>query len=342
MQKITLGFRPIAPIALAASVLLALAACSSKEPSLALHWKAWANTQADTLVSNAEQMLAASSQYCANTDGPDSAGLNLAKASFKELLTHWGYTNGYPYKAIDEQALSFSLYFWPDKRNMTEVRLQTRVDPEQATQEAEYSQLIAAEKGIPAMEWLLFKEELSHTQRCNALVAVSDIYLADIQSLRDYHQTAPLVLDEWTDNSDIIAGRSIALNLLYSQISRLESHLRQSRDAESGEWISYLAEGWRSENTWPLYHQSVTSLQEMLEHTGDTSTISADNKTRLSEFVDRAALIKQQLAGLEGHSQDPELLDELQQLLTELANFLETDLAENFGILIGFNNFDGD
>ena len=349
MQKITLGFRPIAPVALAASVLLALAACSSKEPSLALHWKAWANTQADTLVSNAEQMLAASVQYCANTEGPNDAGLNLAKTSFTQLLTHWGYTNGYPYKAIDEQALSFSLYFWPDKRNMTEVRLQARVDPQQATQEAEqaiqeaeYSQLIAAEKGIPAMEWLLFKEELSHTQRCNALVAVSDIYLSDIQSLRDYHQTAPLVLEEWTGNSDIIAGRSIALNLLYSQISRLESHLRQSRDAESGEWISYLAEGWRSENTWPLYHQSVTSLQEMLEHTGETSTISADNKTRLSEFVHRAALIKQRLSRLEGHSQDPELLDELQQLLAELANFLETNLAENFGILIGFNNFDGD
>ena len=341
MQKQTLGSKPIAPIALAVSVLLVLAGCSSKEPSLALHWKHWANVQADTLFSNAEQMLQASSQYCANTESPDT-GLNLAKTSFTQLLTHWGYTNGYPYRAIDEQALSFSLFFWPDKRNMTEVRLQVRVDAEQATEESEYSQLIAAEKGIPAMEWLLFKEELSHTQRCNALVAVSEIYLEDLQSLRDYHETAPLVLDEWTDNSDIIAGRSIALNLLYSQISRLESHLRQSRDTESGEWLSYLAEGWRSENTWPLYQQSLTSLQEMLEHSGNTSTISADNKTRLSEFVDRAARIKQQLASLEGHSQDTELLDELQQLLTELANFLETDLAENFGILIGFNNFDGD
>ena len=341
MQKNTLGSKPIPPVALVLCALLALAACSAKEPSLALHWKQWANVQADTLVSNAEYMLAASTQYCANTGGPNDADLNRAKTRFTELLTHWGYTNGYPYKAIDEQALSFSLYFWPDKRNMTEVRLKTRVDAEQATQAPEYSQLIAAEKGIPAMEWLLFKD-LNHTQRCNALVAVSEIYLKDVQSLRDYHQTAALVLDEWTDNSDIIAGRSIALNLLYSQISRLESHLRQSRDTESGEWLSYLAEGWRSQNTWPLYQQSVTSLQEMLEHTGNTSTISADNKTRLSEFVHRAALIKQRLSHLEGHSQDPELLDELQQLLTELANFLETNLAENFGILIGFNNFDGD
>ena len=45
---------------------------------------------------------------------------------------------------------------------------------------------------------------------------------------------------------------------------------------------------------------------------------------------------------MQGHEQNPALLDDLHALLTELATFLEIDLAENFSILIGFNNFDGD
>lgn len=316
-----------------ASVLIA---CTSKEPSLSLHWKNWASSQADAWLENAGQMLEANSNYCAG-----SADIDAARSAFTRNLSQWAYINGYPYKAIDEQALSFSLYFWPDKRNMTEIRLGARAESGEALSSDEYDQLIAAEKGIPALEWLLYKEDMALAQRCSTLVAVSEVYLADVTALHEYHQAAPVVLDEWATDSEIIAGRSIALNLLYAQISRLESHLRQSRD-EQGLWISYMAEGWRSENTWLVYSQSLTSLAEMLEHTGQTSTISPENKARLEAYTQDAKDILTEFDRLTAHQQDPETLDDLQLLLVELANFLENSLAENFGILIGFNNFDGD
>ena len=314
-----------------------ISSCTSKEASLSLHWKSWANEQADQLVSNAENMLASSQSYCSGTNE-----IAVLEQDFTQLLTHWAYTNGFPYKAIDEQALAFSLYFWPDKRNMTEISLRTRIESGSAIAAEEYNELIAAEKGIPALEWLIFSDGLTRQQRCNALVAVSEVYLTDLNSLHSYHQTAPIVLDEWTADSDILAGRSIALNLLYSQVSRLESNLRQSRNPESGLWIDYLAEGWRSENTWAMYHSSVTSLHEKLLHTGNTSTINSANKTRLDEYSSRAETILSAISNMRGHEQNPALLDDLHALLTELATFLEIDLAENFSILIGFNNFDGD
>jgi len=316
-----------------ASVLFA---CTSKEASLSLHWKNWANAQADTWLENSGQMLAINQNYCAG-----SADIDAARSAFTETLGQWAYINGYPYKAIDEQALSFSLYFWPDKRNMTEIRLGARAESGQPLTSDAYNQLIAAEKGIPALEWLLYKEGLTQAQRCTTLVAVSEVYLADVTTLREYHQAAPVVLDEWTLDSDVIAGRSIALNLLYSQISRLESHLRQSRN-EEGLWVSYLAEGWRSENTWLVYQQSLISLAAMLEHTGQASTISTENEIQLQAYAQDANNILAEFENLAAHQQNPETLDDLQTLFTQLANFLETDLAQDFGILIGFNNFDGD
>ena len=316
---------------------LAISSCTSKEASISLEWKIWANEQADLLVTHAENMLASSQSYCS-----DENNLSGLQQNFTQLLSHWAYTNGYPYKAIDEQALAFSLYFWPDKRNMTEVSLSRRAESGSPITSEQHSELVAAEKGIPAMEWLIFSDSLNKQQRCNALVAVSEIYLGDINSLHSYHQTAPIVLDEWTEDVDILAGRSIALNLLYSQVSRLESNLRQSRNPESGLWIDYLAEGWRSENTWAMYHSSVTSLHEKLSHTGNTSTINSANKTRLDEYSSRAETILSAISNMRGHEQNPALLDDLHALLTELATFLEIDLAENFSILIGFNNFDGD
>ena len=336
MLLIKTSCKPVYSIGLLLLLSLSLIGCSSKEPSLSLHWKQWASNQADIWLADAEAMRDSAVSYCAA-----NIELESTRLVFNELLGQWAYINGYPYKAIDEQALAFSLYFWPDKRNVTEIRLNARVQSGEAVVPAEYDQLNAAEKGIPALEWLLFKEDLSREARCTSLVAVSEIYSADVSSLHQYHQTADLILEEWTIDADVIAGRSIALNLLYSQISRLESHLRQSRD-EEGLWITYMAEGWRSENTWLVYQQSLTSLHEMLVHTGGTSTISSENKTRLQEFITRTENISKGTTSLSGHQQNAPLLDELNELLVELANFLETDLAENFGILIGFNNFDGD
>lgn len=341
MPRIKTSRKPVQSVGLLLLLSLSLLSllilgCSSKEPSLSLHWKQWASDQADIWLADAQALQESVVAYC--TSNTELASTRLV---FSELLGQWAYINGYPYKAIDEQALAFSLYFWPDKRNVTEIRLNARVQSGGIVALSEYDQLIAAEKGIPALEWLLFKEDLSRENRCTSLVAVSAIYLNDVRSLHQYHQTADLILEEWTIDADVIAGRSIALNLLYSQISRLESHLRQSRD-EEGLWITYMAEGWRSENTWLVYQQSLTSLHEMLIHTGGSSTISTENKIRLEEFIARAENIFTQATTLNGHQQNAPLLDELNELLVELANFLETDLAENFGILIGFNNFDGD
>lgn len=325
--------REIALIVLLPSILWS---CSSGEPSLSLHWREWASQQADAWLADAQEMHRASTAYCSS-----AIQIEDARQVFTGLLTQWAYTNGYPYKAIDEQGLAFSLYFWPDKRNVTEIRLTARIESVEIVGDGQYDQFIAAEKGIPALEWLLYKQGLSRAERCTTLIAVSDIYLADASELHVDQQNNKLILNEWTENSDVIAGRSIALNLLYSQISRMESHLRQSRD-EGGLWISYMAEGWRSENTWLVYRQSLTSLSEMLVHTGQTSTISDTNKSRLQGYVTRAEALLFDMHNLDGHDQSPELLNDLHSLLLDLANFLETDLAENFGILIGFNNFDGD
>lgn len=317
-------------------IVLLLSGCSSKEPSLALHWKEWASDQADLWLADAKTMRGSAVLYCAS-----DTDLESARNAFSELLGQWAYINGYPYKAIDEQALSFALYFWPDKRNMTDIRLGARVQSGEIVNESEYDQLIAAEKGIPALEWLLFKEDLSREDRCTALVAVSDIYLSDVASLHQYHQTAYVIPEDWTLDADVISGRSVALNLLFSQISRIEAHLRQSRN-DDGMWISFMAEGWRSENTWMVYRQSLTSLSEMLTHTSMSSTVSSENKVRLDDYIQRAQNILDHMTSLSGHQENVPLLDDLHKLLVELANFLETDLAENFGILIGFNNFDGD
>ncbi len=313
-----------------------LTACSSKEASPASYWKYWADTQAQQWLVNAQSMQSAATGYCSGT-----TTLQETRSEFNLLLGQWAYINGYPYKAIDEQGLSFALYFWPDKRNQTEIRLTSRVQKAVPLDETQYDQLIAAEKGIPALEWLLFKEGLSQTDRCTALMGISEIYARDVDRLVQYHQDNPVIQDDWTLNSEVPGGRSIALNLLYSQISRMESHLRQSRD-EDGLWISYLSEGWLSGNTWFIYRQALTSLLEMLDQTRLSTITSSANQEKLNSFLGRGNQIFDRMAALDGNQQEPQLLDELHELLLELAGFLENDMAQNYGILIGFNNFDGD
>lgn len=317
-------------------LFLFLAACSSKEPSPALPWKTWADTQAQQWLVDAQNMQSAAEAYCSGNNS-----LEATRSSFTQLLGQWAYINGFPYKAIDEQGLSFALYFWPDKRNQTEIRLSSRVQKAVPLDETQYDQLIAAEKGIPALEWLLFKEGLSQTDRCTALMGISEIYARDVDRLAQYHHDNPVILPEWTLDSDVAGGRSIALNLLYAQVSRMESHLRQSRD-EEGLWVSYLSEGWLSGNTWFMYQKSLTSLLEMLDHTRQSAVTSSTNQMKLGTYLERGNQILESMAELEANQQAPLLSDSLEALLLELTDFLENDMARNYQILIGFNNFDGD
>ena len=317
-------------------LLLTLAFVSgcSKSPGLASYWLSWSDEKLIDWQVKSAVLGSNSTAYCSG-----SLELSTLQSEWTSLALHWASLNGFPYLAISDNNLEFDLYFWPDKRNMVEQRLAQRIALNEALEIDELETIVAAEKGLPAMEWLIFSNDISTDQRCLVLPAIAEYYSAQVDSIVQYHENNPIIQPTWTEKADSKEGASISLNLSVQQINQLSNRLGNSID-EQGNLLPILSEGWRSNAARDIYSTSYATIIQHLKMAHERLDMTVNSQGLLSSQVNHMDML---LTVLNGRSEtDPELMLDIQESLLDAARLIEGPLAKDTGVLIGFNNYDGD
>ncbi|MEQ8955246.1 MAG: imelysin family protein [Gammaproteobacteria bacterium] len=311
--------------------LLLMGGCAEKTPGYAEYWLYWGDTQLDKWVSNATRLETVSQAYC-------QGNLELVQLQnqIQDLALTWAEINGLPYHAIADHNLSFELYFWPDKRDMTRARLSRRLQNEEALTEKTLEEATASEKGLLALEWVGFSDDLNRDQRCALLPAISSHYLTNIRTISDYHAENPLVMSAWTRNAQNPEGRSIALNLLFQQLANLSNSLRHSVNTSSGELVPIIAQGWRMGISTEMFATSLNTVIRHLQVLAERVDLSASTRKQLQTHIAELDTISNELSD--------ENFDwrALQQAVIATERLIEGPIAQEQNVLLGFSNYDGD
>lgn len=326
---------------LAATLFIVLSSCSAKKPGLAAYWLDWSDQALVEWQVKSAVLSSQSKSYCEG-----NAELHALRSLWVDLSLHWAALNGFPFKAISDKNLEFDLYFWPDKRNMIEQAMSKRVASSAGLNDVNLSEVVAAEKGIPAMEWLIFNESISPEQRCASLPTIAGYYSEQVGSVVNHHNRYPVIQQEWIERRASIESDSIGLNLTFQQVGHVSNRLNNGFDT-NGQIIPILSEGWRSQETTRIVLESLTSLKSHLEAARTRLDIRTESKDKLQEYEDQLEVLSQRLADEIDVNNPTELSNpstvlEIRALLLHIEVLIEGPLATETGVLIGFNNYDGD
>lgn len=312
------------------TLLIGLAGCQAPPDPAALYWKSWSDNQLDAWLTSSNLLFEETSRYCT-----DSSSLGQTQERWEDTFLRWSSINGFPYKGVADLTLEFELYFWPDRRNRVEGQLRRRLTgDEQATPELLESR-IAAEKGLAAIEWLLFSADTNQSSRCNLLLGTVEDYHNKVTAVADYHNDNPVIADAWLTSEGVAQSKSISLNLLFAQITALESRLSNSL-SEDFVWLEREAYGWRSSMTLESFSASLGSLLDHLKNLSSRPELSQDTQSALFQLISQGDGLHELMAAGESPAES------LMQWLAEVENLLQNNISRDFDVLIGFNNFDGD
>ncbi len=305
--------------------------CQPRPEPMALHWQTWGDQQLEVWLHNSQQLAEQSVSYCAG-----QLELPALQDSWRQTFLHWSGLNAFPYKGVADLTLEFELYFWPDRRNRVEGQLRQRVAAAQEVEIAGLETRIAAEKGLAALEWLIFNAELEPTTRCYLLQATATDYANKVGSIHHYHQANPIVPQEWLAADAKSQSNSIALNLLFAQVTALESRLNNSID-DADTWLENQAWGWRAHATLPSLAASLNQLMVHLEWLAARPELTADSQAELQALLSDGNVLAQR--AVQG---DADLARAVLEWLDRAEDLLQNRASRDFNLLLGFNNFDGD
>lgn len=311
--------------------LLFFVGCTEKSPSYSEYWLSWGNTQLTNWVSSANKLEADSQTFCQG-----ELGLGELQNQILDLSLIRAGINGLPYHAIADLNLNFELYFWPDKRDMTRARLSQRLQSDAPLTEDFLAGATAAEKGLLAIEWIGFSENLTVEQRCSLLPAISSHYQNNVQKISEYHEENPLVMASWTQDSQSPEGKSIAINLLFQQLAYLSNSLRNSINTSNGQFVPILAQGWRMNASTKIFSTSLDSVIKHLQALAIRMDLTPETLESLQAHITALQSLSSELS-----SQDFDWR-RLQQAIINAERVIEGPVAQEQNVVLGFSNFDGD
>ena len=317
------------------ALVILLSGCQFGPEPMALYWHNWGDTQLNLWQQDSQILLSTTTDYCAG-----NAELDAVQQEWQNVFARWSRINAFPYKGIADLTLEFELYFWPDRRNRIEGQLRQRLSAGDSANPQLLETRIAAEKGLAAIEWLVFAADTDRASRCQMLAGTAEDYDNKVAMVADYHQQNPVVHPDWLSADNPAQSNSIALNLLFSQLTALTSRLANSVDAES-HWLADQAYGWRSGSTLAGFTASLDSLLEHLDYLVARPELAHETHQQLLELMSQGRELSQNMPASQMTDASTAAAD-LLVWLGELESLLQGHISHDFNVLIGFNNFDGD
>lgn len=298
-------------------------------------------------------------QLCSS---PDQPKLDSAKKQYQAALASWQAIQHVQFGPIELLMRSFSLQFWPDKKNLTSKQLNKLLAAEdKTTLEDEFFQSASiAVKGFPAMERLLFADNAVQPLkdfpfRCQFLHSISQYVAETTANTSNEWQEYQKEFDYLSSEDGYYASsKEASVDLMKAQVEPLEIliDLKLQRPLGKKKTKAKRLESWRSLHSLENVKINLSSLHHMY------SGVSGINLKKILEdqgAVDRAVAIEEQFVALETvlsdiptplyeHIYEPEVKEQLQLVIQGLG-ILHESLGKSMGLLglqLGFNSRDGD
>ncbi|TXR52069.1 hypothetical protein [Reinekea thalattae] len=273
-----------------------------------------ANQRLAEFLNHQQSLNSAISDYCQQST-PSAESLT---EHWQEAAISWYQIAGLQLPAAEFMQTEYSYVFWPDPKDRLRGQLNQALS--QSPQALPANQLASAVKSLSAIEYIATdaakNASFSLEQRCQWLTFISDHQIVQTKQLLELQS-----LYEFETAEMVNAFHGTALSA-YSQVKEISA-----RDTRI---IWQLAPGWRSDSSWPIQLGLIEQLQLFFDYFAEQDAQLASWQKRLLAF--------------EFSAQKPELetLLAYRDYLSELAEYVEHDLASQLDIFIGFNNFDGD
>lgn len=311
------------------------------------------------LAQHAEKLERSTARLC---QSPTQQNLVASQQQFTATLAAWQGIQHVTFGPIELLMRSYSIQFWPDKKNLTSKQLnkllQTQ-DPKSLSKDAFQTASIAV-KGLPAMERILFTgdvvEQIKQSPfRCQFLHSVSEYVSEQSGNTFSEWQTFKAEFDYLESEEGLYeTAQEATVDLMKAQIEPLEviRDLKLIRPLGTKKAKAKRLENWRSQHSLQNIQINIQSLHHMY------SGMDGSNlKTLLEEqgATDLAAGIEEQFIGLEKllaqipsplyqHVHDGQVRNDL-LMLAEGIEILGKSFAQSMKLLqiqLGFNSRDGD
>ena len=275
------------------------------------------------------------------------AEINEVQDQWHKTMLSWMALQGQergPERALEK---SWSIQFWPDKKNTTGRKMMTLLNSEESWTQENIAQQSVTVQGLGSIEWLLYDKHStlgSSSKSCEVAIAIAN----------NIATNSEVIASEWDVNPwyelDKQAWTSEYISLLSNQLEY--SMKKMSRPLASfGNPRPYFAESWRSGTSMVNLKANITAMQALYLSYGH----GLDHMLREQGHVQLADSITRQFStALETWPVDSSLFDLLQtkkgyrrayaqyNKLEQLKYLIHEEVAIKLGVVIGFNATDGD
>ncbi|UXI02325.1 imelysin family protein [Photobacterium sp. TY1-4] len=274
------------------------------------------------------------------------ASLAAAQQSWRQAMDRWMVFQGRDKGSEAALALSWQIQFWPDKKNITGVKLSQMLKQDKAWTVADVAGQSVAVQGLGATEWFLYEhaDQLANGQGCALAGAIGG----------RLQQSSEQLLAAWQNNPWQQMTPQMALG---EYLGALNNQLDYSMKklgrplGKPGSPKPYQAEAWRSQTSLSHLKASVAAMQQLYLAGGH----GIDALLREQGFGETADRINNQFASLLA---DWPQSDAMVPMLKTVAGYrellkiyngleyiriaLHDEVAPELKVVVGFNATDGD
>lgn len=316
-----------------------------------------AQTQWHTDLARGYQELAASSEslqqsaraYC---EAPSKYDVAAVRDAWRAAFLDWQKVRFVDFGPIEQDNIAWQLQFWPDSKNLIARKTDNWLNGDQTIDAAAIAGGSVAAKGFPALEYLLFdprvvdsKHALPTPRTCDLLQAVSaQIWTNAVRLERDWASFEAHYLSRPEYAHTTVSAAMHALEILRDK--RLAAPMGLGGKARRN---PYVADAWRSGESLRAVQATLEGLQtyfipgftKLMDERG-LSPLADQFASRLGDARERLGNMPAAMTPLLKNDEGYRTLQLLYIDADRLAALLNGPIANELGIIKGFNSSDGD
>lgn len=271
------------------------------------------------------------------------------RPAFHEAMDAWTAVSHLRFGPSETDNRAFAIAFWPDPRAKTPKVLGRILTSEASLAPADFAKESIAARGIYALEFLLFDEGyMAETpRRCALIRAISDNLATQATAIRDdWRNTYRATMLSYSDTAPYRSSAEARQELFKAMQTGLEfaSATRLGRPLGTFDRPRpKRAELRRSARSLRQIEVTTESLRDI------AMILSRDFAGQNAELRAKFDVLQERIKGLDDPTfagvSDPVArlkIEILQQIMQDIHEYAELELAPRLGVAAGFNALDGD
>ncbi|NWN91223.1 imelysin family protein [Marinobacter adhaerens] len=338
--------------ALTAAPLATAAASSEAAVSNTEYRKQWhsdIHSGYQALATHSQALADQAKTYC---QSPSPEAREQTRKAWLDAFLAWQQVRFVDFGPVEKGNRAWQFQFWPDPKNLVARKASYLLKNDEPVTAAGISESGVAVQGFPMVEYLLYDQPFSNSERALPADRTCQLLTAVTRHIADNSAT---LAQDWKDfQSDYVEHAPYTDSTIRAAMAGLEI-LEERRLATpmglrgNGKRSVYSADAWRSETSLAAVEASVQGLRQYFMPAFST-LLENQNKANLAARIEQQFdEVQANFPGLE-RPMAPLLADDtafrsLQSLyidVTQLTALVNDRAAVELGVVRGFNSSDGD